>query len=383
MLQANAVNQDRMVKTFMDLVLIDSPSGQEEAIGRELSKRLRDLGCEVHQDKAGNLVAELPGEGKEAILLSTHMNTVGTDTGIKPILRDGVVYSDGTTILGADDKSGIAIVLEILQQLREHPEWRHPPLEIVMTVSEEQGLRGSRQMDLSRLRATWGVVLDTTGPIGTFTYAAPFSRYFTFTINGRAAHAGVEPEKGVSAIRVAAEAIAEMPLGRLDEETVANVGTVEGGVARNIVADRAVLKAMTRSHDDDKLEAQTATMVKSLEAAAARNGATLEVEVEDVYKGYTISPDQRPYREVARAAERLGLPGKPKKSGGGTDANLFNHAGVQCVPVSTGMAAEHTKDEHIAIADMVDAARLVLALVVRDESAGPEPAPVAGSKGGS
>ncbi len=356
---APAVDRDRLVNTFFDLVRVDSPSGQEKAIGERLIGLLHETGCEVRQDAVGNIVGHFPGVG-EMILLSTHMDTVGSDVGIKPVERDGVIYSDGTTILGADDKSGIAIVLETLRVLHEHPDAPHAPIEVVITVSEEVGLRGSRQMDLSQLQARWGVVLDTTGPIGTFTCAAPWSRYFTCSITGKRAHAGVEPEKGVSAIHVAAEAIAAMPLGRIDDETVANIGTIEGGVARNVVADQAVIQAMARSRSHDKLEKQSKAMVEALATAARRHGATVTIDVEDVYSGYVMRPEARPYREVVRAAE---LAPNPKKSGGGTDANVFNHAGIECVPVSTGMAAEHTNEEHIAIKDLVGATRLVLTLV--------------------
>ena len=151
---AEMVDRGRLVETFLNLVRIDSPSGHEQAIGEELLRRLQVLGCDILQDKAGNVIAEFPGEGNETVLLSCHMDTVGTDTGIKPVVRDGVIYSDGTTILGSDDKSGIAMVLETLRLLKDHPEWHHPPLEVVISVGEETGLRGSRQMDLSQLRAS-------------------------------------------------------------------------------------------------------------------------------------------------------------------------------------------------------------------------------------
>jgi tripeptide aminopeptidase len=359
---SESINQERLVQTFLELVQIDSPSGHEKAIGERLKNLFSQLGCQVTMDAIGNLVARYEGEG-EPVILSTHMDTVGADTGIKPVIREGVIYSDGTTILGADDKAGIALQIETLHHLNEHPELRHRPIEVVVTISEEIGCRGSAQLDMSQLQSKYGFVLDTGGPIGTFTYTAPWSRYFTVTIHGKRAHAGVAPEKGISAIGVAADAIANMPLGRIDEETVANIGTIHGGMARNIVADLAVIEAMTRSRNHDKLEAQTEKMVSIWNETAQSWGATVEIEIEDVYQGYVMSPDSLPYRELVRASEALGMKPNPKPSGGGTDANHFNRSGIQAVPVSIGQQNEHMKEECIAVQDMVDAARLMLALV--------------------
>ena len=248
----------------------------------------------------------------------------GTDTGIRPIIEDGVIKTDGTTILGADDKSGIAGCLELLTILESHPDVEHPTLEFVISVGEESGLLGSRQMDLSRLSSTYGFVLDTAGAIGAITYWTPTSVYITATIHGKKAHAGVEPEKGINAVKVAAEAIAAMPLGRIDEETVANIGTITGGEARNIVPGEVTLQGMARSHDQGKLDAQLDAMRSALTEAAGRHGATLDFEAEEIYRTYHIDESERPYREAARAIRSLGLEVIPRKSGGGTDGNFFN-----------------------------------------------------------
>ena len=261
---AEEVDRDRLVATFLDLVSIDSPTGHEEEIGKELAARFTDFGCTVTRDDVGNLVAVLPGTRPDTVLLSTHMDTAGTDVGIKPIIEDGVIKTDGTTILGADDKSGIAGCLELLSILQSHPEVEHPTLEFVISVGEESGLLGSRQMDLSRLNSNYGFVFDTAGDIGAITYWTPTSVYITVTIRGKKAHAGVEPEKGINAVKVAAEAIAAMPLGRIDEETVANIGTITGGEARNIVPGEVTLQGMARSHDQEKLDAQLDAMRSAL-----------------------------------------------------------------------------------------------------------------------
>ncbi len=265
---SDQVDGDRLLKTFLDLVAIDSPTGHEEAIGKELEGRFRALGCTVRRDDSGNLIATYPGDRDETLLLAFHMDTAGTDTGIKPQIRDGVIYSDGTTILGADDKSGLAQVLELLELLNAHKP-SHPNLEIVVTVGEEQGLLGSRALDMSQLKAKWGLVYDAAGGVGAVTYWAPTTVYITVTVHGKKVHAGVEPEKGINAMKVAAEAIAAMPLGRIDPETVANIGTIESGEARNIVPGEAHMQGMARSHDQAKLDAQIAVMKKAFEDAAA------------------------------------------------------------------------------------------------------------------
>ena len=363
---AEEVDRDRLVATFLDLVAIDSPTGHEEQIGKELSTRFTALGCTVTIDDIGNLLAVLPGTRPDTVLLSTHMDTAGTDTGIRPIIEDGVIKTDGTTILGADDKSGIAGCLELLTILDSHPEVEHPNLEFVISVGEESGLLGSRQMDLSRLSSTYGFVLDTAGDIGAITYWTPTSVYLTATVHGKKAHAGVEPEKGINAVKVAAEAIAAMPLGRIDEETVANIGTITGGEARNIVPGEVTLLGMARSHDQEKLDAQLDAMRSALTEAADAHGAKLDFEAEEIYRTYHIDESERPYREAARAIRSLGLEVIPRKSGGGTDGNFFNAKGIPCVAMATGMVDEHAATEHIAIDDMVMACKIIVTIVTQE-----------------
>lgn len=364
-----AVDSDRLVSTFLELVAVDSPTGQEAEIGKLLEARFADSGCAVRMDDIGNLVAVLPGDVDRTILVSTHMDTAGSDRGIVPILDDGVIRTDGTTILGADDKSGIAGCLELLAILRGNPEWHHPTIEFVVTVGEERGLVGSRHLDVSQLHASHGFVLDTAGAMGSITYWSPTSVYLTIEFEGRKAHAGVEPEKGISAVKVAAEAVVAMPLGRIDEETVANIGTVRGGEARNIVPGAAVLEGMARSHDPDKLDRQLEAMRSACDRAAAAHGATVHFDAEQIYQAYRISEDAQPYREAAAAIRAVGLEVVPRKSGGGTDGNFFNAKGIPCVALPTGMVDEHATTEHIAIDDMVTACRILVALATQEAPA--------------
>ena len=363
---ANTVDRDRLVRTFLELVAVDSPSGHEREIGEVLMTRFGDLGCAVSRDEIGNVVAIFPGRRSGTILLSTHMDTVGSDTGIRPIIgEDGVIRTDGSTILGADDKSGIAGCLELLTLLGIHPDWVCPTIEFVITVGEERGLVGSRHMDVGKLKASHGFVIDTAGAMGSITYWAPTEVDLTVTITGRTAHAGVEPEKGINAVRVAAEAVAAMPLGRIDDETVANIGTITGGDARNIVPGRARLEGMARSHDQGKLDAQVDAMRSAFEDAATRHGAGIDFSSEEIYRTYKIDEDAPPYREAAWAIRALGLEVVPRKSGGGTDGNFFNAKGIPCVGLPTGMVDEHATSEHIAIDDMVMACQIMIGIVTQ------------------
>jgi tripeptide aminopeptidase len=365
------IDKTRLVQTFLELVAIDSPSEHEEAIGAELERLLAAMGSEVERDEHGNVLARFPAAqrpGRPAptggwLLLSAHMDTVGKDTGIQPEIRDGVIYSDGTTILGGDDKSGIAVILESIRSVREES-LPCPPLEVVITVGEEVTLRGAKLLDKSRLLARRGYVLDAGGPIGTIVTSAPSQDSLQITVHGRKAHAGSEPEKGVNAIRVAGEAIAAMPLGRIDEETTANIGTIEGGVARNIVPDEVRMQGEARSRDNLKLAAQTAAMASAFHEAAERHGARVEFKFSRSYSTYKWTEETPIVAHAMVAARRLGLTPILEASGGGSDANIYADAGIPCAVLSTGMEDVHTAQEHIAVADMVDSARLLQEILV-------------------
>jgi tripeptide aminopeptidase len=365
------INETRLVRTFLDLIAIDSPSGMEEAIGAELERRLAALGGEVERDEHGNVIARFqashgdgqPNPSGDWMMLSAHMDTVGKDTGIKPEIRDGVIYSDGATILGGDDKSGIAVILEAIRSVQEE-RLPCPPLEVVISVGEEVTLRGAKLLDKGTLRARRGYVLDSGGPIGTIVTSAPSQDSLQITVHGRKAHAGSEPEKGINAIRVASEAIAAMPLGRIDAETTANIGTIEGGVARNIVPDEVRMQGEARSRDNLKLAAQTAAMAAAFHEAAERHGARVEFKFSRSYSTYNWTEETPTVAQAMAAALRLGFTPILEASGGGSDANIYAEAGIPCAVLSTGMEDVHTAQEHIAIADIVDSARLLQEILV-------------------
>ena len=355
------INRDRLVSTFLELVQIDSPSGHEEEIARHLTAELKSLGLTVERDTTGNVIGRLAGEGPP-ILLSAHMDTVEPGRGVKPVITNGIITSDGATILGGDDKSGVAVILEVLRALVEQG-LAHPPLEVALTVSEEIGLEGAKGLDLNTLRAKKGIVLDSGGEIGAIVVSAPSQERIKAVVHGKTAHAGVEPEKGINAIVVAAEAIAAMPLGRIDEETTANIGRIQGGTATNIVPDRVEMAGEARSHDERKLEAQVRAMTEALKAAAGRHGATVEIDVEHSYSTFQLSEEDDIVRRAVAAAQSLGLTPALVPSGGGSDANIFNAGGIATINISAGMDKVHTTEERLAVDDLVKSAEFLLAIL--------------------
>lgn len=374
------INVERLCGEFAALASISSPSRKEGEICRYLRSRFEALGAEVLLDGAaalvegqsGNLVARFPAAGKdsEPLLLSVHMDTVEPAEGVKPVLRDGVFYSEGPTILGADDKAGIAEIIEALAVVREQG-IPHGPLEVVITVCEEIGLLGAKHLDFSLVRSRRGLALDTSG-VDLVIHRAPCANKLRFEITGREAHAGIAPEKGLSAIEVAARAIAAMRLGRIDEETTANIGTIEGGQATNIVARTVVVEGEARSHSEEKLQAQTRHMVECFEEAARqltrRIGEEIvsplvKVEVLGDYPRMAVARDAGIVRLVESAGAALGRPIRVEKAGGGSDANIFNGQGIETVILGTGMTNVHTVEESVKVDDLARVARLLVEII--------------------
>lgn len=353
------IDAKQLLDTFITLIQIDSPSGHEAAVAAVLAGRLRALDMQVAIDAAGNVLARWPGDG-QPLLLSAHMDTVAPGIGIHPVVEDGLICSDGTTILGGDDKSGVAVILHVLQALYERG--RRPAVEVAFSVQEEVGLCGAKAMDAAWFHAREALVLDAGGPLNRIVYGAPSSDKIDVIVYGRAAHAGSNPEDGVNAIRVAAHAIAAMPLGRIDPETTANIGIIRGGEAVNVVPDRVEMYGEARSHDTSKLDAQVAAMHGALvDVAAAYPGARLEVNVRRTYASYRLSQQDPLVQRIARALHEMGEE-EPvfHLTGGGSDANVFNAGGITAVPISTGMQSVHTNQECITWAAMVRCAELVL-----------------------
>jgi len=353
------MDNTRLLQTFLALVQIDSPSGQETAIAAELYDRLRALDVDVHIDPAGNVLGRWEGSDTP-LLLSAHMDTVVPGVGIRPVVQDGVIRSNGTTILGSDDKSGIAVILEVLTALRE--QGRRPSIEIAFTVREETGLLGAKALDPGWLRSSEALVLDSGGPLHAIVYGAPASDKFTATVHGQAAHAGSNPEDGINAILIAAHGIAHMPLGRIDKETTSNIGLIQGGQAVNVVPDHVQMRGEARSHDVVKLDAQIAAMRRALEEAVAQHpGARLELDIRRSYEAYRLAKDEPLIQRIAHALEAMDEPAPDfRLSGGGSDANILNARGITAIPISTGMQAVHTNQEWIAVSDMARCAELLI-----------------------
>jgi tripeptide aminopeptidase len=346
-------------------VAIPSPSGEEEAVAEHVRGYLRDLGVEADADPAGNLLARLPasaGESGLPIILCAHLDTVPASGPIEPVVADGVVTSAADTILGADDKAAVAVLLEAARLILAEGR-PHAGVELLFSTREETGLEGAFAFDSSRLEARLGFVYDYSGSVGEVVVAAPSGRAIDVVFTGRPAHAGINPEDGRSAIVAAARAISDLRLGRIDEETTANAGLIEGGSALNVVPAHCRLALEARSRDDRKLADLVQELLDSLSFAAAVADCEVDVTVEDKYRGYRLGPDD-PALALARSAlERAGFEPIEVAVGGGSDANVFNERGLHCVNIANGMANVHTADETIAVADLEAMVAVTLELV--------------------
>ena len=359
------------LELFLDLAAMPSPPGEERAVADRVAAELRELGLEVDEDDAGGRIGSTAGKplhppradgGRYALFLCAHLDTVPPVGPLEPVVEDGVVRNAGGTILGADNKSAVAAMVESARRLvaESRP---HAGVELVFTPKEEVGLRGAEAFDCGRLAARVGFVYDQAGPIGEVILGAPHSSILEVTFRGQAAHAGMAPEEGRSAIAAAARAIADMRLGRLDDETTANVGTIRGGVARNIVPDLCSFSAEARSHDESKLADVVQELLDACSFAASLTGCEVETEVARGFRGYRFRRDDEPVRLAGAALERSGYMPTFALSGGGADANVFNMRGLACVNLANGMAEIHSPQEHIAAADLDAMVAVTLAIV--------------------
>lgn len=365
------INEKRLLDRFLEYVQIDSPTKEELEFAIFLKAELTKLGLEVYMDDAGekvgsnsgNLVARLKANAEgEAILFSSHMDTVSPSRGIKPQIRDGVIYSDGTTILGGDDKAGIAAIMEALEVVIEN-NIPHGEIEVAFTIFEEGGLFGSKNLDYSKLNAKKGFVLDSGGDPGVIIIQGPAQNKIDVKFIGKEAHAGVAPETGISAIQIAGEAISKMNLLRIDGETTANIGSISGGSATNIVTKEVEFHAEARSLDNDKLQEQTDHMVKCCEDAAKKFGGKVEINVENAYGAFKIDENHELVKSVKLACKNLGFDSSTTTSGGGSDTNIFNANGIEAINLAIGERMPHTLEEHLHIKDLENAARLALEII--------------------
>jgi tripeptide aminopeptidase len=360
-----AVNRDRLVQTLVDLVHINSPSKEEQEAVAYVREALAELGIESSIDSVSNVYAHLPARGSKqpALLVNAHVDTVQPTPNIQVRIDGDILHTDGATILGADDKAGVAAILEVLRLLSE-TDLPHAPLDVLFTVQEEIGLRGAKVVEFDRLVAKVGVCLDSSSPAHHLVVAAPGQNGLAVTFIGQSAHAGVAPEQGKSAIVAAAKAIATMPLGRIDAETTANIGVIRGGQASNIVPDRCEIIGEARSRNATKLAKQTEAMVAALRSAAESTGCRLELDVTESYAAFTYDESTPIVQRCLTAIRALGKTPQLEATGGGSDANIFNKHGVATVLLGVGYADIHTTKERIALSSVVDVAQTLLAVVL-------------------
>lgn len=362
------MNKQRLLDTFLELVRIPSESQHEKPVTEYLVPKLKSLGLEVEVDDAGkrvgsdtgNIIARLPGTLPGAVCFSSHQDTVVPGVGINPQVKDGLVTSDGTTILGADDKAGLAAILEMLHFYQDKP---HPTIELALDICEEIGLRGAFQIDLSRYQSKKAIILDVDGAPGRIVTAAPYQDICKVTIEGKPAHAGIFPEKGISAILTASMAIANMKLGRIDSDTTSNIGIITGGKATNIVSAECFFNFETRSISEEKLNAQTSSMITEIEKACAKSGAKCTIEKERVFKGYNFTGEHPLLKLLTKSAQDVSITPRLETSGGGSVANVFNAKGLDTCVVSCGMENPHTLEEKILVADLEKTAQWIIKIV--------------------
>ena len=365
----------RVAELFLELCSLPSPSGRERAVADRVTAYLTALRLEWDEDDAagrldgdtGNVYCRIPptngAAGGTPVFLCAHTDTVPPEGAIDPVVGvDGVVRNAAGTILGSDNKAAVVAMLEAARRVLEEGR-EHAGLELLFTAQEEVSLRGADAFDHTRLVATTGYVYDQGAPIGEIVLGSPHARLLDFRFHGRAAHAGMYPEEGRSAIAAASRAIADFRLGRIDEETSANVGVITGGTARNVVPEWCSFTGEVRSHDEAKAVALAREMLESAAFAASLADCEVEAEVRPSFPGYRFRESDEPVRLAAAALARCGYTPSYALSGGGADANVFNARGLKCVNLANGMMEIHTPDEHIAIADLEGMVDVTLALI--------------------
>ncbi len=364
-----------VMEFFLKLVVIDSESKDERQIVDLLKEELTKLGFAVEEDEsywksggnAGNIYAFKDGlKDRSPILFCAHTDTVKPGKGVKYIIDNGLIKSDGKTVLGADDKSGLAEIIGGISAILNSG-IKHAPLEILFTVSEEIGLNGVKNFDINKLKAKLGYAFDAQD-IGQYMNGAPAQNTFQITLYGKEAHAGMEPEKGINAIQMAAEAITKLPNGRIDEETTANIGFISGGTATNIVPNKVIIHAEARSHDNEKLGKLTEDIINTFKTTVKKyvNGdcqASVEVNLSNEYKSFYLDEKQTVVQIARKAAENIGAKPSFVKGGGGSDANIINAFGIPMLVAGTGMQKYHTVNEYISINDLKRGSELVKEII--------------------
>ena len=367
---ASEAERERLTETFVSLCRIDSSFGHEKACADRVRAELAAMGVEVFEDdtapesggECGNLLARIPGRGDRTVLLCAHLDTVEATAPIEPVMVDGGWENAHDGILGADNKAAVAVMLEVARRARI--EGSPVGIELLFTVSEENALAGAKAFDVSTLTADFGYVFDHASPIGEVIVGTPTYFRLEAHFHGRAAHAGLCPEEGRSAIVAAANAVASMPNGRVDAETTVNVGSIRGGVgSTNVVPERCTLLAEARSLDPSRVEDVVASMVDAVQDAAGHGECDVDLTVEKLFTGYRLRPSAPAVVAAEAALRECGYEPRRVQTGGGSDANVFQAAGLSCVNLANGTERAHQPDERVsqvALNDMLDVAFALL-----------------------
>ncbi len=360
------INTQRLIKTFTEIASISSPSWQEKKAAAYIEKRLKKNGIKPGRIKCGNsfsIYAEIPGNPDiKTVLFSSHMDTVVPCSKITPIRSANRITSDGTSVLGSDDKAAIAMFLEAVTVLKEK-NIEHGPIELLFSCAEEVGLQGIKLFDMSLLKSKYAFVFDSGGPVGKIILRAPYHGTLAVTVHGKSAHAGMEPENGVNSITALASAIAMLPQGRIDNETTVNTGLISGGTATNIVPNLASCKIEIRSISEIKIKRLISKIKKTIDREVRKRGAAAEIIENLEYPGYKIHKEDEIAKIAGQALESIGIRPEYDSSGGGSDTNIFNSRGLKALNFSCGMMKVHTTEEFIEIHDLIKGTELTLALI--------------------
>jgi tripeptide aminopeptidase len=369
--RASDAERERLHETFASLCRIDSPSGHERPCVDHVAAAVRAMGLAVQEDDAGptagsdagNLFARIDGSGPDYMLRCAHLDTVPAIAPIEPVLKDGGWENANDAILGADNKAAVAVLLELARRLATAPAPPPVGVELLFTVSEENGLHGAKAFDKSRLRSRIGFVFDHASPIGEIIVASPTYQRVVAELRGIAAHAGVRPENGRSAIAAGARGIAAMQLGRLDEETTANVGVIQGGTATNVVPERCRIEAEVRGIEETRVETVLTDMIDHLQDAADDAECDLDVTVEKMFTGYRLKPRAPAVALAERGLQACGYEPRHIVTGGGSDANAFVVEGFQCTNLANGTERNHQPDERVSVDALEGMLEVAIALV--------------------
>ncbi|MGL5917907.1 MAG: M20/M25/M40 family metallo-hydrolase [Cetobacterium sp.] len=364
------IREARLVENFLDMVKISSPSRDERVMGDYLIEVLKELGLDVEEDNAGelnngncgNIIGTLKSPGKKRFLFSAHMDTVTPCKKIVPVVENGIIKSDGTSILGGDDKGGIASIIEMLRVIKEN-NLEHPEIVVIFSMGEEVGLLGAKSFDIKKYNIECGFILDSSGKPGRIITKAPSAARGTIKITGKPAHAGISPESGINALTVAAHAITKMKLGRIDSETTSNIGVVSGGQATNIVMPSIELEYEARSLSNEKLKTLLEETLLILEEVCNGFGAKVENDINIEYPGFVLDDNENVVQIVKKACQKLGIDSETVSSGGGSDTNIYNSKGVPCVNLAVGMSKVHTLEEYIEINDLVNLSKILVEII--------------------